>query len=84
MDNLEGPYVADAILNLFRTLHLSRGKSAMGLFDTLCDEMGLSLGDGGLVVSKIPSVPQFLNRLLSLKVVSQGTVFEASAHGSRH
>lgn len=79
LDNLEGPYAADAIQTLFKTLYLSRGKEVDGIeFDDVCQQMGLKLlSDGGLVNSKLPSVPQFLNRLLCLKVESQGKVFEA-------
>ena len=79
-DNLESAYAVDAITDLFRSLYIHYRDGIDGLtFSDLCEEMGLQLEgeDGGLNVSKIPSVPQFLNRLLCLKVERQNQVFEA-------
>lgn len=79
-DNLEGPYAADAVESLFRDMYQKKIPElpfaettwAMG-FDKLTDK------DGALNDSKIPSVPQFLNRLLSLPTDMQATVFDAFA-----
>lgn len=79
-DNLESVYAADAINSLFRALYERSGNDASEdlKFDELCREMGLNLiHDGGLIASKIPSVTQFLNRLLSLTVDRQRQVFDA-------
>lgn len=77
-DNLESEYAANAVEKLFRDLYhdkvegMTFGEMTQALgFDSLVDK------DGGLNESKIPSVPQFLNRLLSLTTDQQGKVFEA-------
>ena len=76
-DNLESTYATDAIHGLFRALYAAGQSGTDGLtFNTLCDEMGLHLlGDSGLLTTKIPSVAQFLNRLLCLTVERQNQVF---------
>ena len=77
-DNLESPYASAAIESLFRDMYNNRipdmpfGETTQLLgFDRMVDK------DGALNDSKIPSVPQFLNRLLSLPTDMQGVVFDA-------
>lgn len=77
-DNLESQYAQDAVTDFLQSLYRGRipgmefGEVARELgFDNLIDEQG-----GGLNVSKLPDVPQFLNRLLSLTVDRQGAVFD--------
>src|SRR5208283_3208230 len=64
-DNLESEYASAALKNLFGDLY--REKTGL-VFQDVTKQMGLNLVDenGGLNESKIPSIPQFLNRLLSL------------------
>ncbi|MBS0551385.1 MAG: strawberry notch family protein [Proteobacteria bacterium] len=75
-DNLESEYAKVALANFFTDLH----RNTTGLdFHKVAREMGLSLVDenGAFSESKIPDIPQFLNRLLSLKTDQQNAVFEA-------
>lgn len=77
-DNLEGPYASDAVASLFRDM-------AAGHLDDLpfkdtVERMGfegLTDKNGQLQDGKLPSVPQFLNRLLSLPTALQEKVFRA-------
>jgi antirestriction protein ArdC/phage/plasmid primase-like uncharacterized protein/predicted RNA methylase len=73
-DNLESQYASTALKNLFGDLY--RGKTELD-FQDVAKQMGLNLldQDGALSETKIPSIPQFLNRLLSLKTDMQNTVF---------
>ncbi|MBK5938048.1 strawberry notch-like NTP hydrolase domain-containing protein [Halochromatium roseum] len=73
-DNLESVYAQAALTNLFQDLH--NGRTPLS-FKEVTAQMGLSLVDdnGALVQGKIPNVPQFLNRLLSLKTDKQNQVF---------
>ena len=73
-DNLESEYASTALKNLFGDLY--RDKTAL-VFEDVTKQMGLNLVDenGGLSESKIPTIPQFLNRLLSLKTDMQNDVF---------
>jgi antirestriction protein ArdC len=73
-DNLESPYAQTALTNLFQDLKNGRTRLS---FKEVTTQMGLSLLDenGAMVQSKIPNVPQFLNRLLSLKTDKQNQVF---------
>ena len=73
-DNLESEYSSTALMNLFGDLY--RGKTNL-VFQDVTNQMGLNLLDenGSLNETKIPSVPQFLNRLLSLKTDMQNAVF---------
>ena len=78
-DNLESGYADTALTNLFQDLH--HGRTPLS-FREVTAQMGLSLVDenGALVQGKIPNVPQFLNRLLSLKTDKQNQVFELFEH----
>ncbi|MGO9566162.1 MAG: strawberry notch-like NTP hydrolase domain-containing protein, partial [Desulfomonilaceae bacterium] len=73
-DNLESEHASTALKNLFGDLY--REKTSLP-FQDLAKQMGLNLLDenGSLSESKIPSIPQFLNRLLSLKTDMQNAVF---------
>ncbi len=78
-DNLESLYADTALTNLFQDLH--HGRTPLS-FKEVTAQMGLSLVDenGALVQGKIPKVPQFLNRLLSLKTDKQNQVFDLFEH----
>lgn len=76
-DNLEGPYATDAVTRFFNDLYHGRVEGMPFVettrelgFDNMVDK------DGGLNTSKIPTVPQFLNRLLSLTTTRQDAVFQ--------
>jgi antirestriction protein ArdC/phage/plasmid primase-like uncharacterized protein len=73
-DNLESEYAPTALKNFFGDLY--RGKTDLS-FHEVTQQMGLNLLDenGALNESKIPAIPQFLNRLLSLKTDRQNAVF---------
>jgi antirestriction protein ArdC/phage/plasmid primase-like uncharacterized protein len=73
-DNLESQYAAIALNNFFTDLY--RGKTDLSFHD-VTKQMGLNLLDenGALSESKMPGIPQFLNRLLSLKTDRQNAVF---------
>jgi len=73
-DNLESEYAATALKNFFGDLY--RGKTDLSFHD-VTKQMGLNLLDenASLSESKIPAIPQFLNRLLSLKTDMQNAVF---------
>ncbi|WP_347990332.1 strawberry notch-like NTP hydrolase domain-containing protein [Methylomonas sp. AM2-LC] len=73
-DNLESQYAATALKNFFSDLY--RGKTDLSFHD-VTKQMGLNLLDenASLSESKIPAIPQFLNRLLSLKTDMQNVVF---------
>ena len=73
-DNLESHYAAIALNNFFTDLY--RGKTDLSFHD-VTKQMGLNLLDenGALSESKMPGIPQFLNRLLSLKTDRQNAVF---------
>ncbi len=73
-DNLESEYASIALKNLFKDLYGDRTSLS---FQDVTKQMGLSLidPDGGFDEGKIPSIPQFLNRLLSLKTDMQNAVF---------
>lgn len=76
-DNLEGPYANTAISGFFNDLYRNRIPGMT--FTEVADQLGfdnlIDKRTGALNVSKLPSVPQFLNRLLSLDTVMQETVF---------
>ncbi|HOW63120.1 MAG TPA: strawberry notch family protein, partial [Candidatus Contendobacter sp.] len=73
-DNLESEYATSALQTLFLDLYHQRTSLS---FREVTSQMGLNLldQDGTLVESKIPAIPQFLNRLLSLKTALQNAVF---------
>ncbi len=78
-DNLESEYAGTALINLFQDLYNGRTPFA---FADVTAQMGLNLLDenGALIQGKVPGVPQFLNRLLSLKTGMQNQVFEQFEH----
>ena len=78
-DNLESEYADTGLANLFQDLYHGRTPFA---FADVTTQMGLNLLDenGALIQGKIPGVPQFLNRLLSLKTGMQNQVFELFEH----
>jgi antirestriction protein ArdC/phage/plasmid primase-like uncharacterized protein/predicted RNA methylase len=73
-DNLESEYASIALKNLFKDLY--HDKTDLVFYD-VTKQMGLNLLDenNSLSESKIPTIPQFLNRLLSLKTDMQNSVF---------
>ncbi|CCE25800.1 strawberry notch-like NTP hydrolase domain-containing protein [Methylotuvimicrobium alcaliphilum] len=73
-DNLESEYASTALKNFFSDLY--RGQTGLS-FHEVTKQMGLNLLDENLSLSesKIPAIPQFLNRLLSLKTDMQNAVF---------
>jgi predicted RNA methylase len=75
--NLENEYGAAAVYSLIEDASMGRGEVVTK--DLLKKGMGLNLWDnnGSLVKTKIPSVPQFLNRLLSLDTKQMDDVFDA-------
>lgn len=75
-DNLESPLAEGALHQLFRDVH--RGEVEGLTMETLEKGMGLKLVDPttGSLRSDLPPMPQFLNRLLSLKINDQNKVFQ--------
>lgn len=73
-DNLESEYASIALKNFFGDLY--RNKTDLSFHD-VTKQMGLNLLDDNLALNegKIPVIPQFLNRLLSLKTDMQNAVF---------
>lgn len=73
-DNLESEYAKIGLQNFFKDMH--RGSTPLD-FQSITKAMGLNLMDesGGFSEGKIPGIPQFLNRLLSLKTFQQNAVF---------
>ncbi|WP_027156702.1 strawberry notch-like NTP hydrolase domain-containing protein [Methylobacter luteus] len=73
-DNLESEYASIALKNFFGDLY--RNNTDLSFHD-VTKQMGLNLLDDNLSLneSKIPAIPQFLNRLLSLKTDMQNAVF---------
>lgn len=73
-DNLESQYASTALNNFFRDLY--RGTTSLS-FHEVTKQMGLTLLDenASLNESNLPAIPQFLNRLLSLKTDMQNQVF---------
>lgn len=80
-DNLEGEHGSAAVFQLIMDLYC--GKEVGGLtMDGFCDQLGLKLidpRDGALLLKKIPTVRQFLNRLLSMDVEPQNRMFDEFA-----
>lgn len=76
-DNLESKYADEALFNFFDDLH--GGKTPLNAMETL-RAMGLEdvvdRKTGGLNADNIPTVPKFLNRLLSLTQEQQDQVFD--------
>lgn len=73
-DNLESQYATVGLQNFFKDMH--KGETPLN-FQEITRAMGLNLMDenGTFSESKIPGIPQFLNRLLSLKTEQQNAVF---------
>ena len=88
--NLENEYSRFAITNLFMDAYrgdIPEFQEAGLSFDQLQQQLGLNLIDkesGGLNVSKIPSVPQFLNRLLSLETTVMDLIFDVFSEKLNH
>ena len=74
-DNLESQYARTGLHNFFMDLY--RGRTPL-VFKEVTKQMGLNLLDenGALIEGKLPDIPQFLNRLLSLKTDMQNAVFD--------
>jgi hypothetical protein len=74
-DNLENEFADIALLSLFRDIY-SGNVDGFNAQD-LSREMGLNLvGESGFNVSKVPPVPQFLNRLLNVSIDKQNQLFD--------
>jgi predicted RNA methylase len=86
-DNLENEYAHAALKSLYMDAMSSRGEAVEGEADplswsSLTTGMGFDEGrffdsDGKFLEEKIPSVPQFLNRILILPINEQRAVFTA-------
>jgi hypothetical protein len=77
-DNLESQYADDALTRFWMDLYREQIEG-LNFFD-VANQMGLRLIDhrtGQLLTSKLPDVPRFLNRLLSLRIDLQNEVFDA-------
>lgn len=80
-DNLESQYACDALHKFFIDLH--RGEIKELDFATTTKMMGLnglSDSNGNLNTSKLPNIPRFLNRILSLEIDIQNQVFDEFSH----
>lgn len=75
-DNLESRYASNALDKLVQDI-ADRQVPEMGLKE-FSDQLGLKLIDdqGNLNVTAMPEIPQFLNRLLSMKIDMQNKVFD--------
>jgi hypothetical protein len=76
-DNLESQYANDALDALVEDV--SRGNVPDMTLREFSDQLGINLIDdrtGNLNVTAIPEVPQFLNRILSMKIDMQDKVFD--------
>lgn len=79
-DNLESDYARLAVTGLVSEIAMGRLADEGLPRDIILNDMGLKVIDddtGALVTSKIPSVPTFLNRLLSLELDKQDLMFVA-------
>jgi predicted RNA methylase len=87
-DNLENEYANAAVRGLYVDAFTGRSADSEGekrnplSWTSLTEKMGFDEksfidADGKLIESKIPSVPQFLNRILLLKIADQNEVFSA-------
>lgn len=74
-DNLESQYASDAVFALVQDI--ARGNVEGMALGEFSQQLGINLIDstGQLNESNIPEVPQFLNRLLSMKIDMQDKVF---------
>ncbi|UHC17898.1 strawberry notch C-terminal domain-containing protein [Methylobacterium currus] len=75
-DNLEGPYAATALRQLYWAI--MRGEIA-GCPLTVFEAMtGLALtSESGAVLDELPPIGRFLNRVLALRIAVQNVLFEA-------
>jgi|GEM_PF-597725 len=75
-DNLESQYAVDALRRFFQDL--VNGQVAGITVQEFEEQTGLRLTDdeGGFNTSNLPTIQQFLNRLLSLKIETMDTVFD--------
>jgi predicted RNA methylase len=74
-DNLENAYAENAVMALMREIYSGDLDGWTGA--DLETELGLQLeGEKGFNVSKVPPVPQFLNRLLNTTIDRQNQLFE--------
>ncbi|WP_454021140.1 strawberry notch-like NTP hydrolase domain-containing protein [Azospirillum sp. Marseille-Q6669] len=79
-DNLEGEYGSAALFQLIKDL--DSGKEVGGLnIDEFQRQLGLKLlnDEGDLLIAKLPTVKQFLNRLLSMRVDPMNRLFDEFA-----
>ncbi|MBF0260269.1 MAG: strawberry notch family protein [Magnetococcales bacterium] len=77
-DNLENAYAAGALEAFFRAL--KRGDVKGQGWADLLEKLGLNNivdKNGNIIQDKLPDVPQFLNRILSLEYADQNDVFDA-------
>ena len=76
-DNLESVYAQDALDNMIMDIYRHRGPMSMGDF---MQQTGLTnlidKNDGSLNESNLPTVTQFLNRLLAMHLDKQVEIFE--------
>jgi len=80
-DNLENGYAVSSVKSFFRDLF--RGQVEGMAFKDITSKLGLNNlidKDGNLLEERIPSVPQFLNRLLSVDLAFQNRLFDHFAN----
>lgn len=75
-DNLESDYAKEALLQWYKLLHLGKLKSTT--LDDFTKMTGLKLteGNGGGLISDLPPIQRWLNRLLALRISTQNAIFE--------
>lgn len=76
-DNLENKYAAGAVKHFF--MDMFRGNGGDFNFKEVTSKLGLNNlvdKDGSLVEERLPSVPQFLNRMLSVDLKDQNALFD--------
>lgn len=75
-DNLEGPYAATALRQLYWAI--VRGEIAGCPLKVFEATTGLALtSEGGAVLDELPPIGRFLNRVLALRIDMQNRLFEA-------
>jgi hypothetical protein len=73
-DNLESSYAKEALFQWYKRLHKGQLK-AIG-FDIFCQKTGLKLTDkDGALLSELPPIQRWLNRLLALPIGMQNAIF---------
>ncbi|WP_338061628.1 strawberry notch C-terminal domain-containing protein, partial [Sphingomonas pollutisoli] len=75
-DNLESDYAKEALHQWYNLLYLGKLKSTT--LDDFVEMTGLKLteGQGGGLVSDLPPIQRWLNRLLALRIGTQDAIFE--------